>query len=490
MGKLNDIDFAIIETLKKHQEFIPLMNSIYMHSMTSEEGIDLTNFTSNNSARAKMKEVTQTDMLHFILRETVKSYNAIVYYYYNDPNMKVLTDVQQKMSTLLNTFSYFGVLQKAVGIIANPKLNSAIFYQSNPKDLMALVDAVINCRYQRGEKLRGYIDKAGQGLTTVKDFGTKDLHTIVDEDIKKAEVAKNFKVNPQATNQCLLDVTSGSQLKHKHNEYGLNGTLFATQDVGNKRKNQEDAVLILEHPDNPDFKLIAVSDGMGGVALGDKASSYVTQQLANWFKNIPADLYGFPADVQKGFNRILAQISTQIYNDYNAAYKGLRAGATVAASIVTKDYTINSSVGDSRIYTIRDNQMTLITRDESAVWPPSRDPKDMTPAEIDDLRFRVNNNQITNCMGFKIGPNNIQTSIIPNTSYEKLIILSDGVTDLLSQETIKVISRTYPVDQITHELVKAALSYDAVRVQGEDPIHFDRVEAGKDNATAAMYVRR
>ena len=45
MGKLNNIDFAIIETLKAHPDFIPHMNALYMDNLTSPKGIDIRNFT-------------------------------------------------------------------------------------------------------------------------------------------------------------------------------------------------------------------------------------------------------------------------------------------------------------------------------------------------------------------------------------------------------------------------------------------------------------
>ena len=490
MGNLINIDYAIIETLKAHPDFTPQMPYIYLENLTSKKGINLNNFTSKNNARKAMEEITQDDMLHFILEEVVKCYNAISYFYYNDPNMKALATNEQKMSNLLSVFPYYGIIQKAVEIISNPKINSAIYYKADNKELIALVEAVINVRYQSGEQLRHFVDKSGPGLTTTAKFGTQDLFAKINTDISKTVVAENVQVNPRAVNQCLLDVMSGSQLKNQHNEYGLNGTLYASQDVGKRRSNQEDAVLILEHPQNPEFKLIAVSDGMGGVELGDRASSFVTQQLAEWFKSLPVDLYNFPTEVQKLLNQEISRISNQIYVGYNSSYKGIQCGATLVTSIVTKEYTVNSSVGDSRIYTVKDNQLQLLTRDESRVWPQAKAAKDMTKEELDELRFLKNNNQILKCIGETIDARSIQTLLIPNRSYDKLILLSDGVTDLLSQEQISVIARTYPADQLTKALVQAAISQDAVRAKGADEFHNAKIPAGKDNATAAMYSRR
>lgn len=490
MGILKDIDFAIVETLKAHPEFIPDISIIYIDNLTSKSGIHLRNFTSSNGARLKMKSVTQTDMLQFALEEAVKCYNAMAYFYYNDPNMVSLQTTAEKMANLTNIFPYYGVCLKAVEIIANPKINSAIYYQSDNKELMALVTAVMNTRYQSDEKIRTFIDRAGQGYTYLNSTGQIDLFAKISEDVKKAEVAKNVQVNPRAVNQCLHEVLNGSQLKHKHNEYGLSGTLFATQDIGKRRNNQEDSVLILEHPENKDFKLLAVADGMGGIELGDKASAYTTQQIARWFNSLPADLYYFPAEVQQQLNKKIAQISNEIYKEYNEDFRHARCGTTLVTSIVTKEYTINSSVGDSRIYTLKDNKLQLITRDESAVWPPAVSAKQMKDDELDDLRFVRNNNEILTFVGLKKEANHIQTSVIPNSSYDKLLLFSDGVTDLLSQREINIIARRYPIEYITHQLVQAAISKNAIRPDGEDYNHYAAVAAGKDNATAAMYARR
>ena len=490
MGKLINIDYAIIETLKAHPEFTLQMNCIYLDNLTSTTGIKLKNFTSKNNARELMKQVSQKDLLQFILEEAVKCYNAIVYFYYNDPNMKHLLSQAEKMNNLLSQFPYYGIFKKAIDIIADPNMNSAIYYQADSKELVVLVDAVINARYQSGDKLRNFIDKCGAGLTTTTYYGTQDLFAKINSDISKVAIAKDIRVNPRATNQCLLDVMSGAQLKHQHNEYGLSGTLYATQDIGKKRKNQEDAVLILEHPEKPDFKLIAVSDGMGGVDYGDKASSYTTQQLAKWFKSLPVELYQFPSEVQKLLNHEIAKISNKIYEDYNKPYKGLMCGATLVASVVTQNFTVNASVGDSRIYAVKDNHLQLLTRDESEVWPPNLSAKEITPQELDELRFLNRNNKITRCIGQYIDAKGIQTFLINNRSYDKLLLLSDGVTDLLSQEQIKIISRTTPADKLTQTLVEAAISKDVIRAQGTDEFHRGRIAAGKDNATAAMYSRR
>ena len=489
MNKHQTIDYAILETLKAHPDYTQSMNSIIFNNLTRPDGIYLYNFTSKNEAREKMEEISQDDLLQFILVETVKLYNAMSNYYFTNPTLNKITDNREKLNKLIEIFPYFGTVQKAVTKIANGQINAIVYYKTNTKELMSIVDAIINARYQREAILREYIDANGV-TTTALEGGSVDLISKIQEDANNMAPAKNIQVNNRAVNKCLADVMSGAQLKNQHNSYGLDGTLFASQDIGKKRTNQEDSVLILTHPDNPEFKLLVVSDGMGGVEHGEKASQYTVQQLAIWFKRLPATLYQQPVNLQRVLNEKIAQISNEVYKEYNEQSNKTESGATIVASVVTETATITSSVGDSRIYIVKDGNLQLITKDESAVWPVGKDQLTVTDKELDEIRFNKSGNAIYGCIGLPMEPSEVQTGIIDNSLYDRMILLSDGVTDLLSQEQIKIISTQYPPHLITEELVKAAISNNAIRPEGPDEVHYGTIPAGKDNASAAMVSRR
>lgn len=489
MNKHQTIDYAILETLKAHPDYTQSMNSIIFNNLTRPDGIYLYNFTSKNEAREKMEEISQDDLLQFILVETVKLYNSMSNYYFTNPNLQRITDNREKLNKLIEIFPYFGTVQKAVTKIANRQINAIVYYKTNTKELMSIVDAIINARYQREAILREYIDANGI-TTTVLEGGSVDLISKIQEDANKMAPAKNIQVNNRAVNKCLADVMSGAQLQNQHNSYGLDGTLFASQDIGKKRTNQEDSVLILTHPDNPEFKLLVVSDGMGGVEHGEKASQYTVQQLAIWFKRLPATLYQQPVNLQRVLNEKIAQISNEVYKEYNEQSGKTESGATIVASVVTETATITSSVGDSRIYIVKDGNLQLITKDDSAVWPVGKDQLTVTDKELDEIRFNKSGNAIYGCIGLPMEPSEVQTGIIENSLYDRMILLSDGVTDLLSQEQIKIISTQYPPHLITEELVKAAISNNAIRPEGPDEVHYGTIPAGKDNASAAMVSRR
>ena len=75
-------------------------------------------------------------------------------------------------------------------------------------------------------------------------------------------------------------------------------------------------------------------------------------------------------------------------------------------------------------------------------------------------------------------------------SYDKLLLLTDGVTYLLDTERIKFISQNTPVKEIVKTVVDEAIRKSAFRPKGANDDYYGYVEAGKDNASAAMFARR
>ena len=482
------IDFAILETIRVHPDFIPTLSMMLYSNMTSKNGINPDYFTSSNNARSYIREIKQDDLLEFMLEEVVKCYNALSYYIYNNTELNAIKDDKERIKASCEIFPGLPKLQKAILKIADNNINVKTYYQLNTKELLDLVTAVVQTRYQVHSSWRTYIDKVGNGKSFIKNSQV-DLLDKIRKDMSSSSVAKNVEFNQKALNRCFSDVMSGAQLKNQHNNYGLDGNLFAAQDIGKNRSNQEDSVLILTHPENNNFKLIVVSDGMGGVDYGEKASQYITQQLGIWFSKLPVSLYKEPNKVQELLKAEIAKISGEIYDRWNTP-ETINSGCTLATSIVTEKATITATVGDSRIYCVKDGELTLMSRDESAVWPSNKTQFTISNKELDDLRFHIYNNQITRCIGYRMNASSIQSLIIDNSLYDKIILLSDGVTDLLTQEEIKIISTVFPPHMVAEQLVQSAITNSAKRPAGADNLHNGIVSAGKDNATAAMFSRR
>ncbi len=479
MTKIQDIDIAFIETLKAHPDFIQNIYNILYKNAT--DCVNQLNFTSKNMARTRVSRKDSIDFIEYIIKNT-----TIIYYAYQE--------MIKKNNGYEEFFNDFSEIEKAIPIIENSNINSILYYQSHPNELFSLTTAVVNTRFnpnwytdgqkfvpdplEKGAKVRYQIDSIGTDLAA-------DLLDKIDRDIDIIKPISKQNINYLNINRCYKEVAAGVQTRYNKSEYHLDGTLFATQNVGKKRKNQEDSVIILTHPDNEKFKFLAVADGVGGLQAGEVASNFVVKELAEWFTKIPADTYYITNGLAEAFSAKIKEISDELYSKYH-----MRAASTLVAAIVTENKTWIASVGDSRAYSVNNNGLTLLTNDESLVWKEMTVQNNgrSTTQDIDDLRFARGNNKILRCIGQEY-LDRIQMFSIPNKSYDSLLLFSDGVTDLLSQEDIKIIAQNTPREEITKVLVKQAITYDAIKnakFRGEkDQI----VSAGKDNATAAMFRR-
>ena len=142
--------------------------------------------------------------------------------------------------------------------------------------------------------------------------------------------------------------------------------------------------------------------------------------------------------------------------------------------------TLIVNLGDSRGYTVKDNMISLVTRDDSVVWAlmNAQNNGQYSMQDIENLRFNRSNNVVTNCLG-KQEFNKINIVRVAN-DYDKLLLFSDGVTDILSSRDILFICQTTDRDLITEAIINKA---NEKNITNGEVV----VRGGKDNATVAMY---
>ena len=262
------------------------------------------------------------------------------------------------------------------------------------------------------------------------------------------------------------------------------GNMSASTSIGKKRHNQEDAVLVKEHPQNPNFKILVVADGMGGGDAGEVVSNYTVEQISKWFENLPVVYYRDANRVELALQEKIQQISDDMAGRY-----GGKAGSTFVGGIVCETETVISNVGDSRayIYSDRTKDLTQVSEDESLVEALYK----MGEIEKrDDMRFHKSSNGIFQHIG-KLGRINPKTKRISNHSYDKLILVSDGVSDCLSDKDILTITARTPRNKLAQMLVQGALdkiSYARPELSRED--YYSRIDGGKDNTTAAVFDKK
>lgn len=370
-------------------------------------------------------------------------------------------------------------------------------------------------------------------LDELKNRGLKSIRELFEQEIKKPldiataqhQKTKKPRIINERVNQLVVqrvrDVISGAiSRKNKNSEkashsaqtaimngYNINyenakmytqsiSKMAATTGIGMIRGNQEDAVLLIEHPDNPDYKMMVVADGMGGVDNGEYASNYTTLQLADWFKRVDSKRL---EHIESGLSHECADEIKRISKDIagEAKKRGVRAiGTTAVCAIFGKNQTLVENVGDSRAYIVKkDGKLEQVTMDDSPL---------AITFTSEEMRFHPNSNIITKYIG---QPDliDVNSRIINNKDFDFFMAASDGVTDFLGekkmQETcIGVITRNSKMKDIARAITEAITS----RVIGEKPeipesvlrsltrkgIAPKNIKQAGDNHTIAVYDNR
>ena len=210
-------------------------------------------------------------------------------------------------------------------------------------------------------------------------------------------------------------------------------------DVGLKRKANEDSYL-------SGFPVFVVADGMGGHDAGDRASQAVVQQLSSL---VGQEGVG-PGELAEVLDR--AQAAVGLIADETE--RG--AGSTLTGVIVTMQGSIAHwlvfNVGDSRVYRLRDGELTQLTVDHS-VMQQLLDDGTLDPSEIEAYAGK---NVITRAMGAE--DSDADYWLHPIVQNERLMLCSDGLSGEVSDEVIRTTLLTTPGAQAAADvLVSLAL---------------------------------
>ena len=276
------------------------------------------------------------------------------------------------------------------------------------------------------------------------------------------------------------DVLKNNQYKIDKKKYSLGDDLHAIIDRGDETLSQEDAVLLLNHPDNEKFKLIAVADGDSSRIYSEEASNYALKSLLKWFEGLDSKYYNDIETLKEllinKLNRINYDLSKDIYGK----------ATTIAVALVGKSNTLISTVGDSKIYLINGDKIIYETKDDSYIQMLC----DKGIADPEKAKFY----KASNILNYELGivrdntviPNN--TKIVPN-DYQELLILSDGVVRMLSNITIEKVASTFVSDKAIDHLVDLA-KRERIRMNGIDVFCDSEIEGNSNNMTAAIYAKR
>ena len=217
---------------------------------------------------------------------------------------------------------------------------------------------------------------------------------------------------------------------------------FAGQsEAGEVRKVNQDAYFV---DTTPQGVLAIVADGMGGHKSGEIASQTAVNVLSRALRkaqNHP------PAAMAKA----VQDANLEIY-DYAAEHPESRGmGTTLTTLLVDDQIGLVGHVGDSRAYLIRKGEIHQLTQDHS--WVADRVRQGLLSEE--EARHHRWRNIITNALGstpeFTLDIFHFEVQ-----SGDKLMLCSDGVTTLLTDEVILRILGEHSPEEAAAALVRGA----------------------------------
>ena len=230
-------------------------------------------------------------------------------------------------------------------------------------------------------------------------------------------------------------------------------------DIGKKRKNNEDTAQGVKGPYST---LLVVCDGMGGHRKGEVASSLIRDNLVlNFQKN--RKKYSLHK-VKHFFRRALKTANKDIYKMSMEGSEIKEIGSTVVACMIFEGGTYIVSAGDSRCYTYsKEDGLVQRTTDQTYVQVLFEEGK-ITRAE---MAQHPQKNLLVNAVGILPELTHLQEFYLPNDAYESLLLCSDGLYNLVSENEIVSILQN---DLLTVEQKAQALIDKALENGGNDNI--------------------
>lgn len=212
----------------------------------------------------------------------------------------------------------------------------------------------------------------------------------------------------------------------------------AKSDRGLIREGNEDSVYA-----GP--RLLAVADGMGGMAAGEVASNIVVRALEPLDEDVSAH------DLVDALRGAIGHANQQLRDavDANPALEGM--GTTLTALLFSGSRLALAHVGDSRAYVLRNNELHQITRDDTYVQMLV----DEGRITADEANTHPQRSLLTRALdGREVEP---EFSVREARPGDRYLLCSDGLSSVVSMETIADGMRIDDPAQVANRLIQLAL---------------------------------
>ena len=203
-----------------------------------------------------------------------------------------------------------------------------------------------------------------------------------------------------------------------------------------------------------------VCDGMGGLGYGSKASAVAMAALRELFAQKQQ-----AQPMPEFFLRAVDVLDECVVNLKDSKGEKCNAGTTIVAAAIDDNKLHWLSVGDSRLYILRGNEIAQITRDHNYFLSLKKMKQN---AEITTLQFYQEAKRGEALISY-IGMGGVQIMDINEAPFQLLpgdiiLLTTDGLTKALQDNEILAILRDGNLEQALDHLIKQATK-KAVRSQ-------------------------
>jgi protein phosphatase len=190
--------------------------------------------------------------------------------------------------------------------------------------------------------------------------------------------------------------------------------------------------------------LVVLADGMGGYNAGEVASGMATTVITTELQRLLDERPAHDLDPDTGRSRAEALLREQIAKANTSIYQAAQSqpqyagmGTTLVAAMFHDNKVTVAHIGDSRLYRLRGEDFTQVTRDHSLLQEQI-DSGMITPEQA---KFSQNKNLVTRALG-------IDATVEPELhEYETRVgdiylLCSDGLNDMVSDEDMGMTLQT------------------------------------------------
>ncbi|HEY4451852.1 MAG TPA: Stp1/IreP family PP2C-type Ser/Thr phosphatase [Solirubrobacteraceae bacterium] len=199
---------------------------------------------------------------------------------------------------------------------------------------------------------------------------------------------------------------------------------YAGTDTGRQRRANEDSLLARA-------PLFVVADGMGGAQAGEVASRIAVESFQPGLTS--------PQQPELELAELAQAANSRIHERSHSDAEHAGMGTTLTAVYVGEQEVAIAHVGDSRAYCLRDGELLRLTDDHSLVDELLRQGR-LTPEEAIEHPQR---SVITRALGPE-GRVEVDTRSFRARPGDVYLLCSDGLTTMLSEQTIAEILATAP----------------------------------------------